>query len=70
MQNGSKPFSWNALDWQSLGWGALDVTVAALLTYATDTISAYDFGDATPAVFAVFALGAKTVRRWMKNNAQ
>lgn len=66
--NGSRPFSWDALDLVSLGWGLVDVTVAAVSTHVLAWLSQWDFGDSTPLVLLSATLLAKAVRRLIRDN--
>ncbi len=66
MNDQSKPGTLNKPDIKSIAWGALDVTLAALLDYAATHVGLLDFGPNTPYIVALLSVLIKTGRKLLQ----
>lgn len=65
---GSTRFSLNGIDWKKIGIGFLVAISGAGLTYITEFLSGFDFGEFSPIVMVVWSVIANLVRKWASNN--
>jgi hypothetical protein len=61
----SPRYKLNAMDWKSIGYGALDAVIGALITYATEVVGGIDFGPYSPTVMIAFTAGTKALRKFI-----
>jgi len=64
---GSARFWLSQYDWKKIGRGAIIATVGALLTYVTEQIPGFDFGEYTPMVVAFWSIFSNAIWKFMSN---
>lgn len=68
MENTSKRWALNTIDWKKIGVGAGVAVGGALFTYFQQFITDVDFGVYGPIVMAVNSVVVNVVRKWIADN--
>lgn len=68
MNNTSKRYRLDNIDWKKIGKGALIVVGGAVLTYSQEIIMEVDFGQFQALAMGVNSIIVNFLRKWLANN--